>query len=353
MSAEISAQKKSEPYPVVAVASRISGVGMSVPERIVPNDYFASYLETSDDWIRDRTGIEARRWTDRAVSASELAEPAARQAISSAGLSPDDIDGIVLATVTPDYVFPSTACFLQRRLGIKPCVAFDINAVCTGFIYALVTADSLIRAGQCRNVLVVGVDLYSRLVDPNDRSTCVLFGDGAGAIVLSAVSDAGGSVSGSAAEIRGIYAAKIGADGTYTDLLYVPDGTASQATPESLAAGEHYLRMNGREVFKTAVRTLADVSDTVIRQAGLELGDVDHFICHQANKRILVAFGKLLKIPRQKVPMNVQKYGNTSAASVPLLLAESVADGTVKPGDLLLLNAFGGGFTWGAVLVRF
>lgn len=359
MKAEVKYMTETREAPQVCVASRIVGTGMSVPEREVTNDYFASYLDTTDEWIQDRTGIKTRFWADGKMSASELAEPASREAISQAGLQVEDIDGIVFATVTPDCQFPSTACFLQHRLGIKNALAFDVVAVCSGFIYGLVMADSLIASGQCRNVLVVGSELYSRIVDPKDRTTCVLFGDGAGAVVLSsAVPQGSGTgsadrfVKGSARLVRGIYASKLGSDGTGAELLYVPNGTAYQPTPESLAKGEHYLKMAGREVFKLAVRNLTEVSQAVLDQAGIGVEEVDYCISHQANVRILRSFGKQLGLPDEKVLVNIDRYGNTSAASIPILLAESVAKGLFKPGDLLLLNAFGGGFTWGAVLLR-
>ena len=342
--------------PEVRVASRITGTGMCVPQRVVTNDHFASYLETSDQWIRDRTGIVERRWAEPGVSASELAEPAARRAIEKAGLSVSDIDGIVFATVTPDYLFPSTACFLQKRLGIKKGFAFDINAVCSGFIYALVTADSLLASGQARNVLVVGADIYSRIINPQDRSTCVLFGDGAGAVVLSAVSApgtiGGGYITGSSSELRGLYASTLGADGSQTDILCVPNGSAAQPTPESIAEGKHYLKMEGREVFKLAVRKLGEISETLLAQVGVTISEVDYFVSHQANKRILLSMAEKLGVPEAKVLMNVEKYGNTSAASLPILLAEAEDQGTLKPGDLVLLSAFGGGVTWGAILLR-
>ncbi len=346
-------------WPQIRVASFIAGAGLSIPERVVPNEHFSTYLETNDEWIRDRTGIEQRRWVGPDVCASELAEPAARQAVERAGLKLSDIDAIILATVTPDYLFPSTACLLQRRLGIAKGFALDVNAVCSGFIYALVTADALITAGQCRNALVVGVDIYSYILDMNDRKTCVLFGDGAGAVVLRAAGNSSASskdanlyVSGSGGDLRGIYASEIGSDGSGAELLYVPSGTASRPTSESLEAGQHYLRMDGREVFKTAVRKLADLSEGLLTRTGFTSEQVDWIVTHQANKRIISSMAKHLGVPEEKVLLNIQKYGNTSAASIPILLAESEAAGKIRPGDLLMLSAFGGGFTWGAVLMR-
>ena len=340
--------------PQVEVASRVVGSGFCVPERIVTNEHFASYLDTNDEWIQSRTGIVERRWADPDTSASQLAEPACRDAIESAGLTPADIDGIIVATVTPDNTFPSTACYLQRRLGCPAGVAFDVNAVCSGFVYALTTADSLIRSGIARNFLVVGVDIYSRILDMNDRRTCILFGDGAGAVVLSSVSKKGGALTetGSAYSLRGMYGAQLGADGSHTDILCVPSGTASPVTAESLAAGSHYLRMDGREVFKLAVRKLAEISQTMVSEIGLTSEDVDYVASHQANQRILLSMAKSAGIAEEKVLSNVSRYGNTSAASVPILLAEFAQLGTIKQGDLLLVSAFGGGVTWGAVLLR-
>lgn len=333
----------------ITLSSEIRGAGFSVPSRVVTNAHFASYLDTSDEWIRDRTGIAERRWVAPGTGASELAEPAARDALRMAGLSSSDIDGIVFATVTPDYVFPSAACFLQRRLGVGKCLAFDVNAVCTGFIYALVTADALIAKGLCQNVLVVGADIFSQLINPNDRTTCILFGDGAGAVVLS-------KKAASANDWRnesGVYASELHADGNLTDILCVPHGTAKPVTPEALAAGETFLSMAGREVFKHAVRSLVDVSQSVVAKAGFAITDIDFVISHQANKRILSAVGEHLKLAPEKMLSNVERYGNTSAASVPILLAESIQNGVIKKGNLLLLNAVGGGMTWGAVLVRY
>ncbi|MCB0359100.1 MAG: ketoacyl-ACP synthase III, partial [Bdellovibrionales bacterium] len=324
------------------IFSRITGVGSAAPERVVTNEHFASYLDTSDEWIRERTGIEARRWCEPDVSASQLAEPACRQAIESAGLTVEDIDGVVVATVTPDYVFPSTACFLQRRLGIARGLAFDVNAVCAGFVYALTAADGLIRARAATNILVVGVDIYSRIIDPNDRGTCILFGDGAGAVVLSAIDPASATgVSGDIRRVSGLYSAELCADGRYTDILCVPAGTARPTTPESLARGEHFLHMAGREVFKHAVRALDEVTRRVLEAVDLQPADVDHFVSHQANKRILQAMAKQLGVPEDRVPMNVQRYGNTSAASIPLLLAECVHEWRVKEGDIVVLSAVG------------
>ncbi len=352
MNAELAAGE----FPKVTVASRIIGSGMHVPDRVIPNSHFSSYLETTDEWIRDRTGISERRWVEGNVGASELAEPAARRAIARAGLTPEQIDGVIFATVTPDYAFPSSACFLQKRLGISGGLAFDVNAVCSGFIYALVTADALITKGLCHKVLVVGADIYSKIINHNDRRTCILFGDGAGAVVLSRCTgeDNSGhpSLSGNGGSLRGIYASELGADGREVDILCVPNGTAAPVTPDSLLTDAHYLRMEGREVFKLAVRKLAEINESIVVQNGFRLDQVDFFVSHQANQRILQAMGRSLSIPEEKVLMNVERFGNTSAASLPILLAEAEEQGTLKQGDLIALSAFGGGVTWGVSLIR-
>lgn len=319
---------------------------MNVPKRVVPNSYFASYLETSDEWIRERTGIAERRWIENNESASELAEPAARDAVKAAGLEMGDIDGIVFATVTPDHIFPSTASCLQRKLGCTGGLAFDVNAVCAGFIYAFATADSLIRSGFAKNILVVGSDIYSRILDLDDRGTCILFGDGAGAVVLSRI-EAGAGVSG------GVLGSKLKADGSYTDILCVPAGSAKPWGPGSFEAKDNCVHMAGKEVFKLAVRHLAEISEQLLAEHGFTAKDVDWIVSHQANKRILDSVSKHLGTDPERMLINVEKYGNTSAASVPMLFCESVAAGTIKRGDLVLINAFGGGVTWGASLIRY
>lgn len=337
----------------VEPSSFVAGTGYAVPSRVVTNAHFAAYLETSDEWIRDRTGIVERRWVEGDVSASQLAEPACRRAIAAAGLNTDQIGGIVVATVTPDYVFPSTACCLQRRLGFSGGFAFDVNAVCSGFVYALVVADSLLARGMAEHVLVVGVDIYSRILNHQDRSTCILFGDGAGAVVLSkwrGETTAGEGAKGG--QLRGILGSTIHANGAHGDILMVPSGSAKVPTPESLQRGEHCLTMAGKEVFKLAVRHLAEVSAEVLATLGIAPADVDAMVAHQANKRILDSVAKSLEMPVEKILWNGDRYGNTSAASIPLLLAESVERGAICAGDTLLLNAFGGGVTWGAVVLR-
>ena len=337
----------SSPGVAASGLSRITGTGMCVPDRVVTNEHFASYLETSDEWIRERTGIAERRWAMPGTSASDLAAPACRDALAAAGLMPADIGGIVFATATPDHVFPSSACGLQRKLGVPGGFAYDMNAACSGFLYALVVADSLIARGVAKHILVVGSEIFSNMIDPQDRGTCILFGDGAAAVVLSAVeptSDGKGP---------GILGSILGADGSYGDILNVPaGGSACPITAEVLASGKQYVYMAGREVFKIAVRYLADISEKLIQQCGYSPADVKYFVCHQANKRILQAVAKHLDVAEERFPMNMDRYGNTSAASVPLLLAELAKEGKLERGDLILMNAFGGGVTWGAALVR-
>lgn len=355
----------------IYVASRIAGVGMAVPDRVVFNDHFASYLDTSDQWIRERTGIIERRWADPETKLSQLTEVAGRGAIENAGMCPSDIDGVIVATITADYLFPSAACDLQRRLGITKGFAFDLNAVCSGFLYGLVSADALIASGQCNHVLVLGADIFSRLIDEQDRSTCILFGDGGAGVVLSKVSTDNDEscgqcgfrtsryVRGDMRSTPGIYLSELHADGSGGDLLYASMGLErssglAQKNPSGTAVspGVRVVKMNGREVFKIAVRSLVEVIDSVLKRAGLGVNDIDYFVSHQANKRILSAMTRQLSVPEEKVLSNVHRYGNTSAASVPLLLAEATLQGTLKPGQLILLSAFGGGLTWGAVLLR-
>ncbi len=354
-------------YPEVCSVSRVLGTGYNLPDHVVTNDYFASYLDTSAQWIRDRTGISERRWVEGDVPASELAEPAARDAIRRAGLQPEDIDGIIFATVTPDYIFPSSAVFLQARLGCHGGLAFDVNAVCSGFLYAIATADALIGKGIAKNILVIGCDIYSKIINKNDRSSCILFGDGAGALVLGAntAAESGGKdsgtqvveargvgVSGSGETLCGIYASELGADGRHTGILCVPSGTAAPVTPESIKTDAHYLTMDGREVFKLAVRKLAEINESIVVSQGFSLSQVDWFASHQANQRILSAMARSLGAPEEKMLSNVEKVGNTSAASVPILLAEAEEQGKIKSGDLVVLSAFGGGVTWGSMLLR-
>jgi len=317
------------------IYSRIIGTGSCLPRNVVTNADLAQRMDTSDEWIRSRTGIRQRHIAEEDETSSSLAFEASRAAIASAGIAPGDIDLIVLATSTPDYIFPSTACLLQARLGIKGCPAFDVQAVCSGFAYALATADLFIRSGQHRCALVVGAEVFSRILDWNDRGTCVLFGDGAGAVILRADAK------------PGIMASTLHADGSYAGILSVPGNVCG-----GKATGDPFLRMDGQAVFKFAVRVLDEVARETLGKCGQQVEDIDWLIPHQANLRILEATAKRLGLPREKLIVTVDTHGNTSAASVPLALDAAVRDGRIKPGHKVMLEAVGGGFTWGAALVQ-
>lgn len=316
--------------------SRIAGTGGYLPEKVLTNADLARMVDTSDQWIQERTGICERHIAAADETCTDLAEVAARRAMEAAGAKPEDIDLLVLATSTPDRVFPSTACLLQDRLGIRNSPAFDVAAACTGFIYALGVAEKFIRAGGIRKALVVGSELFSRIIDWNDRGTCVLFGDGAGAMVLEA------------ADEPGVLSVHLHADGCYENLLGVPWGVGQGY--DALSEQNRWTQMRGNEVFKVAVRTLGRIVDETLAASGMEKGDVDWLIPHQANRRIIEATAKKLKMPMDHVVMTVAEHGNTSAASVPLALDVAVRDGRIQRGETLLLEAFGGGFTWGSVL---
>ena len=318
---------------------RIAGTGSSLPDRIVTNSELAASVETSDSWIRERTGIRQRHIVDEAESTCDLAERAARNALESARIDPSTLDLIVVGTTTPDRIYPSTACRLQARLGAGECPAFDVQAVCTGFIYALGVAEKFFRAGDIGRALVVGADTHSRLLDWSDRGTCVLFGDGAGAVVLEA------------SETPGVMSTHLHADGRYEPLLYVDGGTPRGAG--RIADGGAYTKMQGNEVFKVAVRTLRRIVDETLAANSMKRTDVDWLIPHQANIRIIEATARKLDMPMDRVVVTVADHGNTSAASVPLALDAAVRDGRVQRGQVLLLEAFGGGFTWGSALVRY
>ncbi len=321
------------------IRSVVRGIGAALPRRIMKNADFEGMVETSDEWIAQRTGIRQRHIAADDETTASLGEAAARAALDNAGLTPADIDLIVLATSTPNNTFPATAVEIQNRLGMHHGFAFDMQAVCSGFVYAVTTADLYIRGGLARRVLVIGSETFSRILDWNDRSTCVLFGDGAGALVLEA-----GEGSGAIAD-RGVLAASLRSDGVHKDKLFVDGGPSTTGTVG-------HLRMEGREVFKHAVGMITDVIEATFSQAGITADDLDWFVPHQANKRIIDASAKKLGIAEPKVVVTVDRHGNTSAASVPLALAAAVSDGRIKRGDLVLLEAMGGGFTWGAVLVR-
>jgi 3-oxoacyl-[acyl-carrier-protein] synthase-3 len=319
----------------MSLHSVVLGVGSALPKRRVTNDELAKQVDTSDQWIVERTGIRSRYVASDGETTASLATDAARRALDHAGVSAADIDLIVLATATPDQTFPSSATKVQATLGIDDCVAFDVHAVCTGFLYALSVADSMLRAGNMRKALVIGAETFSRILDWEDRATCVLFGDGAGALVLSAEESEGG-----------ILATKLHADGRHNDLLFVDGGPSTTGTVGKL-------RMKGREVFRHAVVNLADVLNEVLEEAGLTAADVDWVVPHQANARILDATAKKLGLPSEKVVVTVDEHANTSAASVPLAFDTAVKDGRIKRGDLVVLEAMGGGFTWGAAALRY
>ncbi|MBI3529651.1 MAG: ketoacyl-ACP synthase III [Betaproteobacteria bacterium] len=315
--------------------SRIIGTGSYLPEKVVTNDDLARTVDTSDEWIRTRTGIRSRHVAAEGQLASDLALPAAQRALQSAGVGAGDIDLIIVATTTPDIIFPSTACILQSKLGVAGCAAFDVQAVCSGFVYALTIADLFIRSGQAKHALVVGTEVYSRILDWNDRGTCVLFGDGAGAVVVAA------------SEKPGIIASKLHADGSYKETLCVPGSVNG-----GKVWGSPFVHMDGGAVFKFAVRVFEEGANEVLEAAGLTVSDLDWFIPHQANFRIMEATAKKLGLPKEKLIATVHHHGNTSAASIPLALDEAVKDGRIHPGQTLLLEGVGGGFTWGAVLLR-
>ncbi|TPM41467.1 beta-ketoacyl-ACP synthase III [Mesorhizobium sp. B2-3-4] len=321
------------------IRSVVRGTGAALPRRIMKNADFEGMVETSDEWIAQRTGIRQRHIAADDETTASLGEAAARAALANAGLTPDDIDLIVLATSTPNNTFPATAVEIQNRLGMQHGFAFDMQAVCSGFVYAVTTADLYIRGGLAKRVLVIGSETFSRILDWNDRSTCVLFGDGAGALVLEA-----GEGTGTIAD-HGVLAASLRSDGAHKEKLFVDGGPSTTGTVG-------HLRMEGREVFKHAVGMITDVIEATFSAAGITAEDLDWFVPHQANKRIIDASAKKLGIAEQKVVVTVDLHGNTSAASVPLALSVAVADGRIKKGDLVLLEAMGGGFTWGAVLVR-
>jgi 3-oxoacyl-[acyl-carrier-protein] synthase-3 len=315
--------------------SVVLGVGSALPSREVTNEELAKTVDTTDEWIVERTGIRSRYVAGEGETTASLATEAARRALEQAGLTADSIDLIVLATATPDQTFPSSATKVQAALGIPDCIAFDVHAVCTGFLYALSVADSMLRSGNAHKALVIGAETFSRILDWDDRATCVLFGDGAGALILSA--EEGES---------GILATKLHADGRHNDLLFVDGGPSTTGTVGKL-------RMKGREVFRHAVVNLASVLNEVLQTAGLTAADVDWVVPHQANARILDATAKKLGLPAEKIVVTVDRHANTSAASVPLALDVAVRDGRIQRGDIVVLEAMGGGFTWGAAALRY
>ena len=316
----------------------VRGVGHYLPERVVPNAEFEATLDTSDEWIRSRSGIERRHFAAEGETTSDLATHAAKAALRDAGLEVGDIDAIVLATSTADLTFPSAATMVQAALGMSNGFAFDVQAVCAGFVYALANANAMIVSGQARRVLVIGAETFSRIMDWTDRSTCVLFGDGAGALVIEAREEAG------TPEDRGILATDLHSDGRFRDLLYVDGGVSTRTTG--------FLRMQGNVVFRHAVEKLAATADAALAKAGLSHADVDWIVPHQANIRIIQGTAKKLGLPMERVVVTVQDHGNTSAASIPLALSVGKARGQIREGDLLVCEAIGGGLAWGAVVVR-
>ncbi|GAA3557171.1 MULTISPECIES: beta-ketoacyl-ACP synthase III [Marinobacter] len=318
--------------------ARITGTGSYLPDNVVTNKDLERTVDTTDQWIRERTGIEQRHIALPGQTTVDLAEHAARRAIEAAGLTPDDIDLIVFATSTPDKIFPSSACILQRRLDIHGCPAFDIQAVCSGFVYALATAEKFVATGTSKRALVVGSEVFSRIINWEDRGTCVLFGDGAGAVVLEA------------SEETGILSTHLHADGQYEELLHVPCGIADGT--DQFKAGHGYVEMKGNEVFKIAVNTLGQIVDETLAANNMDKSEIDWLVPHQANLRIISATARKLNMTMDRVVVTVDQHGNTSAASIPLALDAAVRDGRIQRNDVVLLEAFGGGFTWGAALLR-
>ena len=324
------------------IRAGILGTGRSYPEGVLTNADLEKIVETSDEWITTRTGISQRRKAAPGEYTSQFATRASQQAIERAGIDANDLDLILCATVTPDQILPSTACLIQAQLGANKAAAMDIVAACSGFVYGITIAEPMIRSGQIKYALIIGAELLTRYVDYTDRSTCVLFGDGAGAAILGPVE--GG---------RGILASKIRSDGRYEEQLYAPGGgTKNGFTAETIARGDHFFKMKGNEVFKVAVRSMNDISRQVLCEAGLKTEDIDLFIPHQANQRITEAVANQLKVDLSRVYSNIARTGNTSSASIPICLDECVETGRVKPGDNVLMASFGGGFTWGAVAMR-
>ncbi len=319
--------------------SRITGTGRYLPEKVLTNFDLEKMVDTTDEWIRTRTGVERRHCVAEDQTTSDMCVEAARLALDAAGVAPTDIDMVIVGTTSPDLVFPNVGTIVQHRLGIPACPAVSLEAACTGFIYALSTADKYIRAGDVKRALVLGAECITKLIDWSDRNTCVLFGDGAGAVVLERSDE------------PGILTTHLGADGQYRDLLYYPVGASKDLA--KAGTDEAAIMMTGKEVFKVAVTTLGDVASRALESAGVSPDELDWLVPHQANIRIIQATAKRLNLPMEKVIVTVQDHGNTSAASVPLALDTAVRDGRIKPGQLVLMEAFGGGFTWGSVLMRF
>ncbi len=322
----------------MSVRAVVRGVGHYLPERVVPNSEFEKSLDTTDEWIRTRSGIERRHFAAEGQTTSDLATRAARATLTDAGLEPADLDAVIVATSTADFTFPSAATMVQAELGMTGGFAFDVQAVCAGFVFALANANALIVSGQARRVLVIGAETFSRIMDWTDRSTCVLFGDGAGALILEATKGAG------TPEDRGILATDLNSDGRFRDILYVDGGVSTGTTG--------HLRMEGKEVFRHAIEKLAKTAHTALDKAGLDGADVDWVVPHQANIRIITGTAKKMGVPMDNVVVTVQDHGNTSAASIPLALYVGRQRGQIKEGDLIVTEAIGGGLAWGAVVLR-
>jgi 3-oxoacyl-[acyl-carrier-protein] synthase-3 len=322
--------------------AKILGTGLYVPPDVITNSDMEKMVDTSDEWIVERTGIRERRFVNGETAASDIALEASRIALEAADTDPEELDLIILGTVTPDYVFPATACVLQDLLGAHNAAAFDLSAGCSGLLYGINVATQFIETGKCKKVLCVGVETLSKILDMTDRNTCVLFGDGAGVAVV-----------GESPDDAGILSTYMKADGNLVKMLYLPGGgSRNPATHETIDARMHYIKMEGREVFKIAVRMMVEASNKVLDEAGYSGKDVDVLIPHQANVRIMEAVAKRIGVPREKVYVNLDKYGNTSAATIGLAMGEAVRDGTIEPGHLVLLVAFGAGFTWAGTLIR-
>lgn len=322
--------------------AQIVSTGIAVPEKVLTNRDLEKMVDTSDEWIRERTGMVERHVSDATTAASDLSYEASIQALEEAGMTSQDLDAIIVATISPDYIFPSTACLLQKKLGARSVASFDLSAACTGYLYGLSVASAFVETGRYKNVLLVGVDLLTKVVDWSDRNTCVLFGDGAGATLIQPV------------EEGGVIDTVLGADGGAAKMLYQPcGGSRIPISEEAIREGKHYLYMNGREIFKYAVREMTNSCIRVLEKVGLQSDDVSLVIPHQANMRIIEATASRLGISMDRFYINIQKYGNTSAATIPIAIHEAKQEGRLKPGDIALFTAFGSGLTWGASLVQF
>lgn len=321
----------------------VIGTGICIPEKVLTNYDIEKMVETTNEWIVTRSGISKRHLAGEGICTSDMGAEAGRKSLDNAGLRPEELDLIIAGTMTPDTLFPSTACVIQEKLGAKNAAAFDVSAACSGFLFVLSVAEQYIKTGAFKNILLVGAETMSRFVDWEDRSTCVLFGDGAGAVLLQGRNDNG----------RGVVATRLFSNGSYRDMLYLPaGGSQTPASPESIAQGDHYLKMRGNELFKVAVRALTDSCCTILQENNLTLEDVDLFVPHQANIRIIKAVANQLGLSMDKVFTNIDRYGNTSAASIPIALYEAADSGRLKEGNLVLMAAFGSGLTWASALLR-